>query len=424
MTQVRKAIIIGAGPAGLSVALRLHQTTNIKCTIYELRPEPTTLGGAIGIPSNGLRLLDRLSSGLYQSLLERGSSRSDLALYSRNGSILAQDEDLVSNARAETGYGYMRVKRVDVVDVLLKAVQEARIPVHFGKRATKIKERGDGVTVTFADGTDQTADILLGCDGIHSAVRQLYVDPDQKPEYSGLSGMMSIIPTAKLSTTVGKQMRGLNATFTEDGMFMAAPCTADASEVYWGFQREIPLPDTHDTRDGWEVQGRQEINGSKSSLHAVLAEARGDFNDILRELVDQTEVMKFYPVYRLPLGGKWNRGRCVLIGDAAHAMQPHAGQGVSMALEDGFLISRLLADPTRSVEEACASFQRIRTPRVEEIYRTASDNAGARKKAGPWGQWLKEIVIWASFSMPRGLGPQNRMLGQKYVVYDIDEEKI
>ncbi|KAL4790510.1 hypothetical protein BDV19DRAFT_333302 [Aspergillus venezuelensis] len=423
MAHTRKAIIIGAGPAGLSLALRLHQTTNIRCTVYELRPEPTTLGGAIGIPSNGLRLFDRLGADIYQSLLARGSSRSDFAMHSLNGSILAQDEDAVAYSRAETGYGYMRVKRTDIIDVLHKAVKEAGIPVIFNKRITSIEEANKKVTAIFADGTETTTDALFGCDGIHSAVRQLYVDPSQKPEYSGLAGLMSIIPTSNLPESATRHICGLTTTFTNQGMFMGAPCTASGDEVYWGFQREMAIPNANEDRDGWEVQGRHETEGFRKNLHAVLSNSKGEWCETLRLLVDKTEVMKFYPIYRLPLGGSWSRGKVILIGDAAHAMQPHAGQGVGMALEDVFLLSRLLADASRSVEDVGESFHRIRKPRVEEIYHTASHNANARKNTGPWGQWLREWVIWASFANPFGAGSRS-MLGQRFTTYDIEEEEI
>ncbi|KAL2859934.1 FAD-dependent oxidoreductase [Aspergillus lucknowensis] len=421
MNTPRKAIIIGAGPAGLSVALRLHQTTDIHCTIYEIRPKPTTLGGAVGIPSNGLRLLDRL--GVYNALVKRGSSRSDFAVRSLNGTTLGRIGDVVAQPRAQTGFGYMRVKRADVVDVLLQAVRAAGMEVSFDKRLTGIDEGGNRVNVTFSDGSTDTADLLLGCDGIHSSVRQTYVDPGLKPEYSGLAGLFSIIPTAGLSPAMRETVHGLNATITEEGMFIAAPCTAAGDEVFWGFQREIAIPDPDDARDGWEVHTKREVDGFKSTLPGILRDVKGDWGNTLKYLVDRTDVVKFFPVYRLPLGGLWSRGRCLLLGDAAHAMQPHASQGVAMALEDAFLISRLLADPTRSVRSAFESFYRIRAPRVEEIYQTAAQNAGIRKKTGPWGLWLKETAIRASFVLPWGLGIGTQAFGQKYTVYDIDEVK-
>ncbi|KAL4998914.1 hypothetical protein BDV10DRAFT_200920 [Aspergillus recurvatus] len=426
MLPSKKAIIIGAGPAGLSAALRLHQTTNIKPIIYELRPKPTTLGGAIGVAANGLRLFDRL--GVYESLSKRGSSWSDFAVYSLNGGKLGGLNDFAARARAETGYGYMRIKRADVVDVLLEAVRKAGIPVHFGRKISEIENKGCGegayIGVRFEDGSTDSADMLMGCDGIHSAVRRLYVDPGLKPEYSGLSGLFSTIPAARLSGSVTSQLTGLNVALTEKGMFMAAPCTAARDEVYWGFQREIPVPDPQDDRDGWEVRGQEEVNGFKGSLHEILTSGRGDWIDALRQLVDATDVMKFYPIYRLPLGGTWSRGRCLLLGDAAHATQPHAGQGVSLAVEDVFLVCRLLADSTRSVEKAYASFQRIRRPRVAEIHETAAQNAGARKKVGPLGQWMREGALRIALSAPSGMGIGNQLLGQKYTIYDIDTEPI
>lgn len=338
--------------------------------------------------------------------------------------MLGQMDDFVSHSRAGTGYGYMRVKRVDVVDVLLQAVKEAQIPVYFGKRITGITEAGESINVVFADGTTDTADIIVGCDGIHSAVRNLCVDPDLKPEYSGISAVFSSMPASRIPAASAAQIKGLTATMTGEGMFLSAPCTADRDEVFWAFSREVAVPAGNDSRDGWEVQRRQELKGFKDTLHDVLADGKGEWIDTLRQLIDQTDTIKFYPVYRLPLGGRWTRGRCVLIGDAAHAMQPHAGQGVSMALEDGFLLSRLLADSSRSVNDACESLHRIRKPRVEEIYRTAAENGKARKKTGAWGQWLKENIIWTQFSIPWGLGLGGKMFGQTYAVYDIDEEEI
>ncbi|OJJ33373.1 hypothetical protein ASPWEDRAFT_30453 [Aspergillus wentii DTO 134E9] len=409
----RKAIIIGGGPAGLSTALRLHQTTDISCTVYELRPEPTTLGGAIGIFSNGLRLLDRL--GVYDSLLSRGSSHSNLTIHSLQGSVLGEQE-IVGGAKEKMGFGYMRIKRVDLQDVLLEAVHKADIPVHFDKRLTTIEENQDSVTVTFSDGTTDTADILLGCDGIHSQARRLYVDPAQVPEYSGLSSLFSIIPT---STLTKSPIRGMNATLTQEGMFMATTCTASDDEIYWGFSKQVPLPDSNDTRDGWEVHRKEEVEGFKDSLLGLLENAHGEWAATLKEIVSETSSMQFFPVYRLPFGGAWSKGRCLLLGDAAHAMPPHAGQGVSMALEDAFFIARLLKDPSASVADIYERFDKIRRPRVDELARLAAQNAKVRKNSGPWGLWMKECAIWAYMGISGRVGWDKST--PKHLLYDIEE---
>jgi 2-polyprenyl-6-methoxyphenol hydroxylase-like FAD-dependent oxidoreductase len=83
---------------------------------------------------------------------------------------------------------------------------------------------------------------------------------------------------------------------------------------------------------------------------------------------------------------------CLLPGDAGHAMQPHAGQGVSMAAEDVFLVSRLLKAPSTSVSDVFERFNDIRRPRVEKIFKVAARNAESRKRAGPVSQRLKEFA--------------------------------
>ncbi|KAI9742549.1 MAG: hypothetical protein M1818_003689 [Claussenomyces sp. TS43310] len=162
-------------------------------------------------------------------------------------------------------------------------------------------------------------------------------------------------------------------------------CTALDDEISWAFSGQVPLPESGDTRDGWEVRSKEELEGLKSNLLGLLGDARGMWGSAMKEIVNRTSVVKLYPVYKLPLGGAWYKGRGLLLGDAAHAMQPHAGQGVSMTLEDAFLISRLREDRTRSLGDAHERYDQIRRPPVDAIATLAARNAEIRKKAGPWG---------------------------------------
>ncbi|PYI20543.1 salicylate hydroxylase [Aspergillus violaceofuscus CBS 115571] len=416
MPVVKKAIIIGAGPAGLAAALKLHRENNIHVTVYELRPEPTTIGGAIGIFANGLRLLHRL--GLHDALLARGSSVDRFQLQSlQHGSI--GSTDISAWAAERTGFGYLRILRRDLQSVLLAAVHEEQIPVHFDIRLTSITEDASSVTVTFSDGSTETADILIGCDGIHSSVRRLHVDPPMKPEYSGIAGSGSIISTAGLPE---KLKSSANIIPTTAGFMATFPCSASGDQLFWLFSRETPIPysESGNERDGWEERRQQEMEMFKATIRAVSKPARGEWQGILTELVDRMEFIGFYPVFRLPLGGKWYTSRTVLLGDAAHAMQPHAGQGVSMALEDVFLLSRVLQEQDWSLDDAFARYEAIRRPRVNEIYQLAAKNGQGRKAMNPWALWLKENVMWAGLSLYRILGLESWGLGQKHLVYDVD----
>ena len=401
-------------------ALHLSGNNRISPTVYEIRSEPTTIGGAIGIPSNGLRLLHRL--GLYDAVRARGAETSNLVLHSVKGPVIGSI-DMTSWSKPKTGFGYLRIRRTDLMDVLLEATQKAVIPIHYGKCLVSVEEDERGVTASFSDGTVDTADFLLGCDGIHSAVRKVHIDPDFLPEYSGISNIFSLIPTSGLPAAA-ISLEGLNTTLTTDGLFAITPCTTPCDMVYWFFSREVAIPSTGDTRDGWEERGKKEVDTLKDTLLNLIGGADGEWGDLMREVVRQTSVLKFYPVFRMPLGGRWSRGRCLIIGDAAHAMQPHASQGVSMALEDVFLLSKLLKSGRYSLEETFKVYEQKRRSRVDEMHKTAERNGDVRKKTGPWRLWFNEIGISGALWLYRLCNLDKLGLGQKPLAYDIDEEEI
>ncbi|OJJ41923.1 hypothetical protein ASPWEDRAFT_35547 [Aspergillus wentii DTO 134E9] len=305
------------------------------------------------------------------------------------------------------------------MDVLYKAIEPRHIPIYFSKKLVHIEEHSSSITVTFSDGTTDTADLLLGCDGIHSAVRTTYVDPDTHPEYSGNAGMFCVLPTSSLSTDNQFLLKGMHSTLTTDGMFACLPCKPDESELFWFFNRHVALPDAAaiDSRDGWVEKRQHELSNSKSTILSLISDAKGPWGSFLRDIITATPSLNFYPVYLLPLGRTWRKGsRCVLLGDAAHAMPPHASQGVSMALEDVFALSRAL---TLDVDlgECWDRYDRVRRPRVESIYQWTMANASHVGKTGSWGLWMKEMVVkWGLvFSNWFGMSTDERLS------YDVDK---
>jgi 2-polyprenyl-6-methoxyphenol hydroxylase-like FAD-dependent oxidoreductase len=414
-----KALIIGAGPAGLATALRLKQALGVEPVVYEIRSEPTTLGGAVQLPPNGLRLIEQL--GLSKAILARGLSSGRLQLHSMQGEVLA-DWDRTDGVRKTTEHGYMRILRNDLLQILLDAVQEHGIAVHYSKSVTRIVETDTDVAVTFSDGSTDSGDVLLGCDGIHSAVRTLLIDPEAKPEYSGIANMFGLLPVSTQEMGIDP---ALHATITPHGLVAVSPYTATADHLYWFFSRSVPLPESA-SRDGWEAVSKHEVDGFKERLLGILADATGDWNGKLRKIICDTDRVKFYPLYKMPQNCKWSSRRSILLGDAAHAMQPHIGQGTSMALEDAFFLSRVLAEPGRSLAEAFQIYEAVRRPRVERVAQASADRGDTRQTSGPAWHRLKEIGIGLGFWIYK-TARLNRMgvgMDKEAVGYDIMQEPI
>ncbi|KAH7024839.1 uncharacterized protein B0I36DRAFT_434433 [Microdochium trichocladiopsis] len=390
--------------------------------IKKIRSEPTTLGGAVNIVPNGLRLLDRL--GLLDELKALASSAQGLQLHSLRGSVLV-DIDLGKWSRDKIGYGFMRVLRTDLVQLFMRHTKKHDIPVHFGKNMMSITETNTEVSVAFSDGTTDTADLVLGCDGIHSAVRTLHVNPAAVPEYSGIANMFTILPTSRLSEKNCTIAPALHATLTHTGMFGVMPCTASGDQLYWFYSREVQVPEGGN-KEGWQVFGDKEIQSFKDNLLGLVNEAQSDWADQLGEIIQKTDTIKFYPIYKMPAMGTWGTARCLLLGDAAHAMPPHAGQGTSMALEDVFLLSRLLEGTEHSVTEVIKEYEVVRRPRVEAIATTSVENGQMRKNTSPWALAMKENAIGFGFWMYKMTGLQSLGVGmsQKEHIYDVMDEPI
>jgi 2-polyprenyl-6-methoxyphenol hydroxylase-like FAD-dependent oxidoreductase len=415
-----KALIFGAGPAGLVTALRLKQALGIEPVVYEIRSEPTTLGGAVQLPPNGLRLIEQL--GLSKAVLARGFSSGRLQLHSMQGRVLA-DWDRTDGTRKAPDHGFLRILRNDLLHVLLEAVQDHGIVIHYSKSLTRVDETDADVIVTFSDGSIDSGDILLGCDGIHSAVRSLLIDPDAKPEYSGVANMFGLLPVSAQELGIDP---ALHATITPHGLVAVSPYTETADHLYWFFSRSVPIPESG-SRDGWEAVSKHEVDGFKGTLLDILADATGEWNDKLRKIICDTDRVKFYPIYKMPPNCKWSSKRSLLLGDAAHAMQPHIGQGTSMALEDAFYLSRVLEEPGRSLTEALQIYEAVRRPRVERIAQASADRGGdTRQASGPAWHRLKEIGIGLGFWIYKTARLDRMGVGmdKEAVEYDIMHEPV
>lgn len=325
--------IIGAGLAGLSLALALHDK-NIHATIYELRESSYNMGGAIMLSPNALRVLDNIGKpkSVYQRVRHQGYNFDKL-------SFVNEDHELTSTYyfghKELYGYHGLRIYRQILIKELIAMCEERHIPIHYGQRYFRIvSEDCNAVAIAMEDGKEIETNFLIGADGINSSVRK-YLS-DVSPRFGGLLGITTAIPTSALRLPPSYP---LPVTIqTKIGAFVMAPQNEDGSEMFIGRQRPYPaLP-----REGWTA-----LREDKAKLHEMFVADKSDWNDVVQSAMEAVEPanMNIWPFHLIPKVETWRSeyGRVVLVGDAAHAIPPSAGQGVNQAFEDSFTLAFLMA---------------------------------------------------------------------------------
>lgn len=195
-------VVVGAGIAGLTAALALQRYMlhpQLRITIVEIRSAPSTLGGAVNLTPKALRYLDHL--GVLEILKSKGAGAEvrsieiyDLYTGKTNAELDFTGQDGNGIGQPGSQYFARRVMRWRIQEALLEACgKHERIKVSFGMKLSAITESVTSeVKLTFESGATLTADVVLGCDGIPSAVRTLLVDPARQPEYSGVAVSMAM----------------------------------------------------------------------------------------------------------------------------------------------------------------------------------------------------------------------------------------
>jgi 2-polyprenyl-6-methoxyphenol hydroxylase-like FAD-dependent oxidoreductase len=364
MSTSNTVAIIGAGLSGLALALSLHQQ-GISSTLYESRPAPLDIGGAIMLSPNALRVLDQL--GIYKRMLPLAYNFHTLHFYKDDGKPLDTFE---FGVQKKHGYDAMRIYRFELINLLLEALTEAGIKPIYGKKFIRVTEENEqGVTWEFEDGTTSTAYLLIGADGIHSRVRS-YIAPKANPLFVNMIGVSASIPASQLGPVeedgFAMPLTIMNKT---RGAFVAAPQRKDGSEIFIGRPSRLASePDREEL---------ERMTKDKSWAVEFLREGLDDYPPIVGRAMSNIplERVNLWPFYVIPKLESWMspQGRVIILGDAAHALPPTAGQGINQAFEDIYTFSRVLsgiqqrqgdAEDTKSTLRA---WQHERQERVDGI---------------------------------------------------------
>lgn len=350
-------IIVGGGIAGLTLALSLDQA-GIASRVYEAVANPAPLGVGINLQSTAVRELTEL--GLADALARTGIATQALAYFNKHGQLIRREpRGLVAGYR----WPQYSIHRGALQALLLRAARE-RIGVEnirCGLRLTGFDQRAGQVTARLRDGRTgaevvDTADLLIGADGIHSAVRRALYPGEGEPRFARqvlwraaveaepfLDGSTMIIAGHFRQRVIAYPMGRADA---EGKLLTNWICQVEVAETAAG-------------REDWNRRV------AKQKALAAFADWRFPWLD-LPGLIDRTsDIYEFPLVDRDPLDA-WASGRVTLIGDAAHPMQPIGSQAGSQAIVDTrALTAALLEQP--DPEEALRRYEAARRPTMNAV---------------------------------------------------------
>jgi 2-polyprenyl-6-methoxyphenol hydroxylase-like FAD-dependent oxidoreductase len=391
------ALVVGGGIAGTTTAIALAKA-GIDATVHEAHDRDSEgVGGWLTLASNGIDALATL--GLGAEVTAHGHPTRTMRLSNHTGRVLA--EFPMAPERPD-GLKVHTVRRCDLHRVLRAAATARAIPVRFGKRLVDATPRpGGGVIARFADGDHVEADLLVGADGLRSAVRTIIDPAAPAARYTGLLNTGGYATGATLPPRFRADPGVIEFCFGRN-CFLGYTLAPDSS-IWW-----FANPAARQKLGRAELAAISEDDWRRR-LHALFA---GDELPAATLVDGSAHIFAGWNTYDFPTVRTWHRDDMIIVGDAAHAASPASGQGASMAIEDAVTLARCLRDST-SVPAAFAGYESLRRARVEKVVEQGRRN-GTGKTAGPIARVIRDRVIMpmvASRAARTGASPSEWLFG-------------
>ena len=365
-------VIVGGGIGGLFAANALT-AHGLAVSVYEQAAALGEIGAGVFLTPNSVRHLQRLGLG---SAVEKWGARvgHDSHYFRHDGAPIAPVQ-VTDSAGWNATFG---MHRADLVAMLADALPADA--VHTGHRCTGFEQNTAKALVSFANSARAEADVVIAADGIHSELRP-HVFPPSQPVFSGSVAYRGLVPHARVPHwPVDRWQMWLG----QGRHFLAFPVRAGTLINYVGF-----LPADEQMKESWSAPGDPD----------VLRRAFAGWDPRIAALLQEVQLTFRWALYdREPLP-TWTKGRLSLLGDAAHPMLPHLGQGANQSIEDGMALATILARADRTTAPAALlAYERLRRERVAQVQRGARENGLRYDSAyADLGRRDAEIAAHAAF---------------------------
>ncbi|HEX7034661.1 MAG TPA: FAD-dependent monooxygenase [Pseudomonadales bacterium] len=340
--------VVGGGIGGLTAALACLHAGLDDITVYEQVTEPEALGAGIQLSPNATRVL--IALGLRGALAQAVFQPEGVHLRTWRTGYLVASRPLGAISEARYGAPYWHVHRGDLHALLLDAARARGIRIETGCRCVSAGEDERGPYVELESGTARH-DVIVGADGIRSMVRST-VFQSGAPRFTGHVAWRGMVPAAKLP----------------------AGFVLPAATVWLG-------PGRHFVH--YYVRGGELINfvgvvetdrwteesWSRPGDPAALARDFAGWNPVVTRLIEAADEVFEWALYDHEPLPSWSRGGITLLGDACHPMLPYLAQGAAMAIEDAWVLSRMLERWEDLPAEGLAEYERYRRPRTARVQR-------------------------------------------------------
>jgi len=337
-------LIIGGGIGGLTAALAL-QRVGLRVSVYEQVPELGEVGAGVTITPNACHALNYLLGEEFVDQLCDVPASGAIKHFETGATLI--DTARGDIPRQQYGAHYCQVHRADLHNALAAAVRSNDPEcLHVDSRFTGLEESQSDITAVFADGRTATGDILIGCDGVRSEVRQALWGADEV-QFTGYIAWRGLVPTA-----------GLDPEFLvpDSAAFAGRGHTFTRYKVRHGTLYNFVA---FSRRDQWEAESWSE-RAEISELLKEFSHFAPEVQAIMRAIPPE-QCFKWGLFDRPPLE-RWTRGRASLLGDAGHPMTPFLAQGAAMAIEDGLILARAV-EAADDWQEALARYENARRER-------------------------------------------------------------